>query len=104
MDGFGLRKSAILHKAFTGELTERWRKEHKIGLESWETKTSKGLFEYVTSGSRGWAQYYSETGAVFVRMGNLDHGTIELDLSETQTSNQMLDVFDVLLAGVEADD
>ena len=24
--------------------------------------------------------------------------------SETQTSNQMLDVFDVLLAGVEADD
>lgn len=84
VDGFELRKSAILHKAFTGELTERWRKEHKIGLESWETKTSKELFEYVTSGSRGWAQYYSETGAVFVRMGNLDHGTIELDFSDIQ--------------------
>ena len=27
VDGFELRKSAILHKAFTGELTERWRKE-----------------------------------------------------------------------------
>lgn len=84
VDSFELRKSAILYKAFTGELTERWRKEHGVGLDSWETKTSKELFEYVTSGSRGWAQYYSETGAVFVRMGNLDHGTIELDFSDIQ--------------------
>ncbi len=84
VDGFELRKSAILHKAFTGELTKRWRKEYGVGMDSWETKTSKELFEYVTSGSRGWAQYYSETGAVFVRMGNLDHGTIELDFSDIQ--------------------
>ena len=36
MDGFELRKSAILHKAFTGELTERWRKEHGVGVRSEE--------------------------------------------------------------------
>ena len=35
VEGFELRKSAILHKAFTGELTERWRKEHGVGLDSW---------------------------------------------------------------------
>lgn len=35
VDGFELRKSATLHKAFTGELTERWRKEHGVGLDSW---------------------------------------------------------------------
>ncbi len=35
IDGFELRKSAILHKAFTGELTEQWRKKHGVGLESW---------------------------------------------------------------------
>lgn len=35
-DGFELRKSAILHKAFTGKLTERWRKEHGVGLDSWK--------------------------------------------------------------------
>lgn len=35
VDGFELRKSAILHKAFTGELTERWRKENGVGLDSW---------------------------------------------------------------------
>ena len=30
VDGFELRKSAILHKAFTGELTKQWRKEHSV--------------------------------------------------------------------------
>ena len=35
VDGFELRKSAILHKAFTGQLTARWRKEHGVGLDSW---------------------------------------------------------------------
>ena len=28
VDGFELRKAAILHKAFTGELTTQWRKDH----------------------------------------------------------------------------
>lgn len=36
MDGFELRKSAILHKAFSGKLTERWRKMHGVGMDSWE--------------------------------------------------------------------
>jgi len=39
IDGFELRKSAILHKAFTGELTERWRQAHGIGMGSWEQYT-----------------------------------------------------------------
>ena len=39
VDGFELRKSAILHKAFSGELTAKWREEHGVGLESWEKKT-----------------------------------------------------------------
>lgn len=37
VDGFELRKSAILHKAFMGELTEKWRQAHGVGLESWES-------------------------------------------------------------------
>ncbi len=35
VDGFELRKSAILYKAFTGELTERWRKEHGRSNADW---------------------------------------------------------------------
>ena len=38
VDGFELRKSAILHKAFTGELTAKWREEHGLTMESWELK------------------------------------------------------------------
>lgn len=35
VDGFELRKSAILHKAFTGELTEQWRKAHGVEKDNW---------------------------------------------------------------------
>ena len=84
VDGFEDRKAAILHKAFTGELTKEWREKNGISLSSWEIVTSTELFSYVTSGSRGWAQYYSDDGAVFIRMGNLDHGTIQLDMTDIQ--------------------
>ena len=47
VDGFELRKSAILHKAFTGELTERWRKEHGVELDSWETVELSRRFDIV---------------------------------------------------------
>ena len=38
LDGFETRKAAILHKAFTGELTVNWRKQHGISIDSWEEK------------------------------------------------------------------
>ncbi len=37
LDGFEIRKAAILHKAFTGELTEKWREEKGVSKESWES-------------------------------------------------------------------
>lgn len=84
VDSFETRKAAILHKAFTGELTAKWRRTHGLSLDTWKEVAADSLFEYVTSGSRGWAKYYDESGAVFIRMGNLDHGTIELDFSDIQ--------------------
>ena len=38
LDGFETRKAAILHKAFTGELTANWRKQHDVSIDSWEEK------------------------------------------------------------------
>lgn len=38
VDGFEERRAAILHKAFSGELTAQWRKEHGVGMESWRVK------------------------------------------------------------------
>jgi hypothetical protein len=39
VDSFETRKAAILHKAFTGELTAKWRRENDVGDDSWEEKT-----------------------------------------------------------------
>ena len=38
LDGFETRKAAILHKAFTGELTAKWRKQQGVSMDSWEEK------------------------------------------------------------------
>lgn len=35
VDGFELRKSAILHKASAGELTKQWRKAHGVEKDNW---------------------------------------------------------------------
>lgn len=38
LEGFETRKAAILHKAFTGELTAKWRKQHGVSMDTWEEK------------------------------------------------------------------
>lgn len=37
-NSFAVRKAAILHKAFSGELTKQWRLENGVSDESWEEK------------------------------------------------------------------
>lgn len=51
---------------------------------NWLPVKGSDVFSFVTSGSRGWAQHYASSGAAFIRVGNLDHDTISLDLSEVQ--------------------
>jgi type I restriction enzyme, S subunit len=48
------------------------------------TVKSGELFSFVTSGSRGWAKYYSDSGPAFLRVGNLDHDSVSLDLRDVQ--------------------
>jgi len=51
----------------------------------WEICELGELSDFITSGSRGWACYYSETGALFIRSQNIKNG--RLDLSESQFVN-----------------
>lgn len=39
LDSFENRKAAVLQKAFSGELTKKWREENRVGMESWELVT-----------------------------------------------------------------
>lgn len=48
VDSFETRKAAILHKAFTGELTAKWREKHGVGMESWKTTVLSDVGEVIT--------------------------------------------------------
>ena len=49
----------------------------------WEVKALKHSGAMVTSGSRAWASYYSDTGALFLQSGNLDR-MLGVDTSDAQ--------------------
>jgi type I restriction enzyme S subunit len=50
LDSFENRKAAILHQAFSGELTKKWREENGVGMESWEEKPLSKLCSKITDG------------------------------------------------------
>ncbi|MGM7775437.1 restriction endonuclease subunit S [Arthrobacter sp. KNU-44] len=52
--------------------------------ETWWTTELKRALTFITSGSRGWAEFYADHGTPFVRIGNLTRGHLHLDMSETQ--------------------
>ena len=55
--------------------------------EGWAWSKIGPLCEYITSGSRDWAQYYSEAGILFLRMGNLSRESFDLRLENIQRVN-----------------
>ncbi|OGR23705.1 MAG: hypothetical protein A2277_08290 [Desulfobacterales bacterium RIFOXYA12_FULL_46_15] len=69
-------RQSVLTAAVTGKLTEKWREEHP---KKWDQTTIKEQSKYVTSGSRGWAQYYSNTGAIFIRAQNINTDNLILE-------------------------
>lgn len=62
---FKQNKMAILHKAFTGELTAKWRKENNIDLSSWEKiKLGKVLLPMQTKKPTGQFFRYIDIDAI----------------------------------------
>ncbi len=50
----------------------------------WEVRRIGELARFVTSGSRGWAKYYADQGAMFLRITNLTRGSINPDFSNAK--------------------
>lgn len=69
LEGFETRKAAILHKAFTGELTSNWRKQHGISMDSWKEKPLKDLTDVIGDGIHG-TPIYTENGEYYFINGN----------------------------------
>jgi type I restriction enzyme S subunit len=71
------------------ELREGY-KQTEVGAipEDWCVLPLSGLSEFITSGSRGWAAYYADSGALFVRSQNVRDG--RLDFADRQFVNAPL--------------
>jgi type I restriction enzyme S subunit len=59
-------------------------KQTEVGVipEGWSAYSLGQLSNFVTSGSRGWAKFYTNQGALFVRSQNVRNG--KLDLKDSQ--------------------
>lgn len=96
VDGFELRKSAILHKAFTGELTERWRKEHGVGLDSWEMVSFNDCIQKMQNGLAKRSGSIGESYVV-LRLANLsEDGFDTSDLREILLDEKEQEAYSLL--------
>lgn len=78
LDSFETRKAAILHKAFTGELTAQWRKEHGVGMESWETHELVECFEIVSGIQKTPARSPKDNPIPYLAVANMYRDKIDL--------------------------
>lgn len=77
LDGFEIRKAAILHKAFTGELTAKWREIRGIKKENNAVKIKDILsdIKYGTSEKSD----YTYTGLPVIRIPNITGSSVDLE-------------------------
>jgi type I restriction enzyme S subunit len=72
---------------------DKWKSKYKQPVEpdtselpelpeGWVWTTLDQLSYHVTSGSRGWAKYYSNSGSLFVRVGNFNRFKTAIDLQD----------------------
>lgn len=78
VDGFELRKAAILHKAFTGELTERWRREHGVELDSWEIVELSRRFDIVGGAQKKPSRSPKKNPIPYLTVANVFRDRIDL--------------------------
>lgn len=90
-------RQSVLAAACSGQLTADWRgvnpdvasysgvpKETLSCIEdefpsTWVPTRLGHLMTLVTSGSRGWAKYYADSGSVFIRAQNINSDRLDLD-------------------------
>ena len=87
------QKQAILHEAVTGQVDVRTGRPYPAyrpsGVEwlgevpeHWERCRLRNVVSVVTTGSRGWSSYASDTGPLFIRVANLSRGSLKLRFND----------------------
>lgn len=85
LDSFETRRAAILHKAFTGELTAKWREEHNISKTTWGEKKWGDFLQSIEAGKNWSAEGRPPEGTEFgvVKVSAVTWG--EFDELESKT-------------------
>ena len=85
VDSFENRKAAILHKAFTGELTAKWREEHGARMESWRWIPLKKSGSWYGGGtpSMSRSEYWENGTLLWVTAKDMKSDLIEDTLMHT---------------------
>ena len=78
LDSFETRKAAILHKAFTGELTAKWRAENEISYDTWRVKKLDDVCDSIFDGDH-MPPPKSESGIPFLVISNVNTGFLSFD-------------------------
>ena len=109
LDSFETRKAAILHKAFTGELTAQWRKEHGVGMESWENLRLENLIEGGPQNGLYKPQTAYGTGTKILRIDCFYEGAVlpwenlkRLALSKNEIEQYHLNINDIVINRVNS--
>ena len=90
LDGADLRRAAILHQAFTGKLTEKWRTEHGVSIKQWEKKKLKECGKWMGGGtpSMSHAEYWENGDIPWITAKDMKADNIET----TQMYTNMLGI------------
>ena len=101
-DSFAVRKAAILHKAFTGELTKQWRRENGVSDESWE-ESNFGKF---TVSQYGYTEkaHWEKVGPKFLRITDIQDNKVNWDevpwcpIDEAGMKQYAVQIGDIMIA------
>ena len=76
LDGYELRRTAILHKAFTGELSKNFRAENNLSLDDWQEKTLGEVIKKIKYGSSAKSTYQKNNFPI-LRIPNIMENRID---------------------------
>lgn len=106
LEGFETRKASILHKAFTGELTAKWRKQHVVSMESWGSVKVSNLCENIVCGKTP-TSYIDNNGDIpYLKVYNIVNNKIDFDskpqyipkkINESKLKSSILKPKDVIM-------
>ena len=101
-DSFAVRKAAILHNAFTGELTKQWRRENGVSDESWEESN----FDKFTVSQYGYTEkaHWEKVGPKFLRITDIQDNKVDWDevpwcpIDEAGMKQYAVQIGDIMIA------